>query len=299
MKARIEEKKHIFTLPYKGVRIKLLGDLQYCSSLQRENLTLLEGELTKEKIDYLCIPGDLIDSTNFLYDNRPKTEELLLWLENISKAKQVFICLGNHDLSKMTPSGWTYDFNENFWKEVSAIPNIHVSHFNPHYEDENIYMFMLELNYDYYYNNKVEDKEMLISQLKAYRRLITDIDQSKLKIMLIHSPVHITNPEVLSLVNEFDFIFAGHMHNGVVPPAIDKIIPGNRGIIAPNKELFPDNARGIKTIKIGDKEVRIIITGGITKLAECAGALSKINNIFFPMSIDDIEIKAKTLTFHK
>ena len=51
----------------------------------------------------------------------------------------------------------------------------------------------------------------------------------------------------------------GHTHGGMIP----SFIPGNFGIIAPSKKLFPKNVRGIK--KIGDTTV--IIGSGITKLS--------------------------------
>lgn len=72
----------------------------------------------------------------------------------------------------------------------------------------------------------------------------------------------------------------------------DDKIKGNVGIIAPNKSLFPDNARGTKDINVGDKDIHLIINGGITKLSECTNILGKFNGIY-KMNIDEIKINSK------
>lgn len=102
------------------------------------------------------------------------------------------------------------------------------------------------------------------------------------------------DPKVISYIKEFDFVFCGHMHNGMVFPIVDDLISNNKGIIAPNKTLFPDNARGTKTITVNGHQIHLIINGGITKLQESAGFLGNFNG-FYPMSIDKVDVNVRSL----
>ena len=90
------------------------------------------------------------------------------------------------------------------------------------------------------------------------------------------------------------------MHNWLVHPFVSKIIPKNRGIISPNKKLFPLHARGVETIEIDNKKITLIVTGGIVKIQECASPLNLLN-YFFPMQMDEIVIDSvqKLLYKHK
>ena len=62
---------------------------------------------------------------------------------------------------------------------------------------------------------------------------------------------------------------------------LSKFFKKNQGIIAPNKRMFPEIARGKIEKNIFNKKITIIITSGITKLGEkSASILSKLNFIY-------------------
>ena len=107
---------------------------------------------------------------------------------------------------------------------------------------------------------------------------------------MVHSPERMTHPLVLDYIKEFDFIIAGHMHNGLIPPFLTNVLPGTRGLISPFKVPFVKHARGVETIKIEDKEIKMIVTGGITKLQDCAPFGLDILNHFYSMQMDEIII---------
>ena len=145
---------------------------------------------------------------------------------------------------------------------------------------------------DFLHNDeKKENKDYLLNFLDENLNYLDNLDNSKVKVLVCHSPIYMSDKDVMDRVKEYDFIFSGHMHNGMIPYPFDKI-KVNTGIIAPNKSLFPDNARGTKDINVGDKDIHLIINGGITKLSECTNVLSKFNNIY-KMNIDEIEINSK------
>ena len=289
----VELKKHIYEYENvkKDIKIDMFGDLHECESFKDKKLDIIKENIDKSNPDYIIIAGDLLDSTNFLYKNNEKRTRLIKWLESLAKDYKTFIDLGSHDYSYFKENHWIKDFNTAFWNDIASISNIYVSNSQSYYEDNNIIIFQYDPDFKYYYNEKKkEDKNTIINDLKKQKDLLTNLKADKIKVFVSHSPIHMTNREILENIKEFDFITSGHMHNGILPPIIDKIIPGNRGIIAPNKSLFPDNSRNIKNIKIGNKEIHLIINGGISKLNENTGILQKFN-IFFPMAIDEINIK--------
>ena len=84
----------------------------------------------------------------------------------------------------------------------------------------------------------------------------------------------------------FDYFITGHMHNGCIPPIINEIIKGNKGIISPTKKLFPKNTRNtITTI-----EDKLLVNGPITTFHERTKIL-QIFNIFYPINMSILEFK--------
>lgn len=130
---------------------------------------------------------------------------------------------------------------------------------------------------------------MLIEILEENKNLY--LEDSKIKILMIHSPRLIVDKDILNYVKKFDIILCGHMHNGMMLPILDHLFRNsNKGIISPDRKLFPDNTRGIKEIEIDGKKIYLVITGGITKLGETTGFLSKFNSLY-PMSVNHIYVK--------
>ena len=99
--------------------------------------------------------------------------------------------------------------------------------------------------------------------------------KKKTKIMLVHSPVHITNEAVKEKLKEFDFIFAGHMHNGVVPPLLNEVWRGHSGILTPSKHLFTNH-----NTRTGLYDNQLIVLGAVTTIQKGAGALHVFNRAF-------------------
>lgn len=275
----------------KPIHIKILGDLHHYDSFDNIKLEKIAEELQQTPTDYVCIAGDLIDSTKYLYTNSEKKEKLLEWLRKICSQYKTFLTFGNHDFTFYQGLKRTKDENKEFFQELASIPGLHVSHYQPYYEDDSVIIYQLELNYDYYYHdNGFENVDVLIEVLEEQKEQMQNLDKEKIKILMVHSPQRMTNPKVLEYVKEFDFIISGHMHNGLVPTFLTNLLPGTRGLISPYKKPFAKHARGVETIHIGDKEIKMIITGGITKLQNCAPFRLRKLNHFYPMQMDEIII---------
>ena len=84
----------------------------------------------------------------------------------------------------------------------------------------------------------------------------------------------------------FDLIFSGHMHNGMMLPFMERLFKGNWGIIDPNKKLFPKYCRNTLDINSNNN---LVISGGITKLSKSAKKFKRLNFVF-PMEITIVNI---------
>ena len=82
--------------------------------------------------------------------------------------------------------------------------------------------------------------------------------KGKYNILLCHSPIDICTKEYLENSN-IDLVLCGHMHGGVLPNFLRKVVK-NGGIITPERKPFPKNCYGY--IKVCNTEV--IISSGIT-----------------------------------
>ena len=210
----IDIKKYYYDMGNEDINMMLFGDLHYSDKFNDKKLDLIYNKLKNS--EYIFIAGDLLDSTDVV-NNIDKRDKLIKFLEKVSKKSKVFITLGNHDLAIRNKHKKIKDDNNEFWLEVSKIDGIYLSRYNNYYEDDKIIVYLLEQDYDYYYKNKHESRELLLDRIKEDKILFNNIDSNKIKIVLCHSPINISNKDVSNELENFNFIFCGHMHNGMMP----------------------------------------------------------------------------------
>ena len=85
----------------------------------------------------------------------------------------------------------------------------------------------------------------------------------------------------------------------MVPKILDKFFKPNEGIIAPNKKIFPDVARGKIERYVGNKKMTVIITSGITKLSEHSAKILSKFNFVYNIDINKIIITNKKGIYHE
>ena len=268
----------------KEIVILHTADIHYSLKTSKKDLEKLYQIIKMECPNYLMITGDLVDEAE-ITRNYDKIKDLVSVLSEIAKITKVLISIGNHDV--------LCNNDYSFFKKLNDLYNIYVLD-NRCYEDEFIYVAGFTLPMDYYYNiNKSENEEILINYLDSRIDLIKNLPVNKPKVALIHSPIRLTNQDVLKRLNCYDLILSGHTHNGMVPDYLEFLFKDNMGIIAPNKQLFPDIAKGKIVRNIGKRELTIIINGGYTKLSNKSGNILSNLNFVYNKSVNKVLIKKK------
>ncbi len=278
------------------VDVKVVSDIHYSPSFDYSKLSTILDVLNATPTNYVCIPGDLLDSTDVL-NNYELRIKLLDWLNYLANQYQTFLTLGSHDIAYRQDNKWNLDYPVSFLEDVKDM-GINLGYFTPYYEDDNLIVYQLDLPLSYYYsNNGDENVNILISTLENIKEDLVNLNNKKLKIFICHSPLFLTNEKVLEYLQEFDLLISGHMHNGMLCPFIPSLnhILGNYGLISPNKKLFPDNAKGIKEINVNNHNLYLIVSGGITKIQDCAPKILRWGNGAFAMQMDDILVNGPTL----
>lgn len=257
-----------------------IGDIHYNETTSAKKLEYIKYAIEDAHPDYIFITGDLLDRPK-ITKNKEKIKLLVSWLNSLGNIAKVFISLGNHDI--------ILEEDYKFFNKLNDINNIYVLN-NQSYEDENVFISGFTLPTNYYYNiEKHEDEDALLETLQNNFNLVTNLPKKKYKVALIHSPILLSEKKVVEKSKEYDLVLSGHMHNGLIPRILDKIIKNNYGLISPDKRLFAKNTRG----KIKTKYYTIIITGGITKLSPSSTKiLSKLNELY-PISINKITVKGE------
>ena len=223
--------------------IVLISDIHYSNKKDINRLNIILDSIKEIKPNYICIPGDII--------NKSKVDDekfILDWFNKLSNICKVIISIGNHEFYISKYKG-IYGLNKVFFNKISKIDNIYLLD-NKNILIDNINFIGITLPMEYY-------KEKY--NLNSFNKYIDNIKTKEgyYNILLCHSPINISNKEVLKN-REIDLVLCGHMHGGVVPRVLRPIFK-TRGLISPNKRLFPKNAYGY--IKIYN--TCIIITSGI------------------------------------
>lgn len=237
-------------------RIVLLTDIHYNNKKEKVYLDKVLAVLKKMEYDYLCISGDLLDRS------RVGDEELLLdWLKELAKLSKVIISIGNHELTNDRKEH-TYDFDDSLYRKINRLKNIRVLD-NKDYVDGSIRFIGVTLPVDFYYKYRENNNYFMRFVNNKFPAEYKD----KYNILLCHSPKSITDIktfEATKLLGNIQLVLCGHMHAGVTPYFMRRILNG-RGLIGPFKQLFPKNAYGHLSLKKTD----IIISSGITTASNC------------------------------
>lgn len=229
--------------------IVLISDIHYYSKKDIKHLNKVLDKIKKISPNYICISGDIIDKSK-VFD----LELLINWLRKLSTICKVIIVLGNHEFY-IDKKNNIYELSKDYIDSVKKINNLYLLN-NENIIFDNINFIGLTLPIEHY-TNKQESKEDFTKYIKNIKT-----NKNCYNILLCHSPVNICNEKILSKIN-IDLALCGHMHGGLIPQGL-RFIFKQRGLLSPQKKLFPNNVYG----KIVYNNKNIIITSGIKVLSE-------------------------------
>ena len=230
-------------------KIVLISDIHYNSKKDIKHLNKILSNIKKINPDYICIPGDVTDKSNIL-----DLDLLIDWFKKLSLITTVIVSLGNHEF-RINKKRNLYGLNQEYITKMNSIKNLYLLD-NKNKIIDNINFIGLTLPIKYY-----KEDSCFVNEYKEYLKNIKS-NNKYYNILLCHSPIDIIKKEILKDVN-VDLILCGHMHGGIVPNLLKPIMK-KRGLISPEKKLFPKDVYG--HIKRLNKH--IIISNGISVLPE-------------------------------
>ena len=259
------------------IKVLLLSDIHFSKKVKNKKLDMITKYINRIKPNYILISGDIVDSVDII-NNLIEKERLVNWIKNISSNRKVIISLGNHELYKNKYNDSRYIWEENydlsFFESLNNFDNIYVLN-NNKYEDEYIYVVGITNSFTYYIDEK-NNYDIFMNELYNVESICKNLDNNKIKFVLIHTPLFLCNKEVVDFLSEFDYFVSGHMHNGCVPPILYEIWKSDRGIVSPGFSFFNHNERNI----LKYKKDKLIVNGAVTTFHECAGIFEKFNFLF-------------------
>lgn len=255
-------------------KIVVISDIHYYNKKNINNLNKVLQKIQLIKPDFICIPGDLTDEAK-IYDE----DFLLDWLSELGSICKVIISVGNHELivtKQHIPS-----INKDLIMKIKKIKNV-IYLDNEIYNCEKITFIGLTLPVDYYYNYN-EDQEYFINFVNDHFDMIDD----NYNLLLCHSPICIAKKSIidkLKIGNKLNLVLSGHMHGGVTPNFLKKLLKG-KGIMSPRRIFFENNCYGCKKTN----QIHYVISSGVTVLSHMNKF--RLFNEFFSSEITVINLK--------
>lgn len=247
-----------------NTKICHISDIHYSENYNNKRFNIIVDNIKNINPNYVCITGDIIDSSNCKHLN-----PLYDFITQLGQISKVIIILGNHDINYIENNNNVYYINEEYIKKISNIDNVVLLR-NTIYIDNDISFCGLELSYEQHMGNEEINYESINNKLKTVN--------NKFNIVLMHNPEVFLNGDYNTA--NIDLILCGHTHGGLLPD----FIPGHFGIISPNKKLFAKNMRGMYNIN----KTKLIISSAIMKLSKRSNLM--LFNDIYSMNINIIEV---------
>lgn len=254
------------------------------------NIKALDKIITYIKnihIDYILIPGDVVDILNL--DNE---KEFLNKIIELTKYASTYICLGNHDkyLGKRKLCEIDEFKKQPFYKTLSNIPNLTLFINNyEHIELEDLSVSAIVFDNSYYrHKEKIDEFNNFIKKIDN-----NNLDSNKFNILLVHSPNKIIqNKNIIDyskIINKTNLIVCGHNHGGLTPTWMQDLFNNHTGLFGPYTAFIQRNAYGIWS----NDNKNLLVSNGVTKLADSSSFkfLHKLANSILIPEIDIIYLK--------
>lgn len=198
----------------------------------------------------ICFAGDLANEAS-VFEDKYVRKALVDFFYSLSFIATVYIVRGNHDCLTNVDGKWKSFNSDSFFESLNNISNVHTL-FNESLSTNipNVSISGQDIGNDtyQYYHFYYESMEAYFYYVSPYIvDLERNVDVNDFNILTIHSPINAFIREF----SNFSLVVSGHMHNGALPNCLDKLLPGNFGLIYPRDKikLFPRLARGMVSLE--------------------------------------------------
>ena len=171
-----------------NTNIVLISDIHYYNKKDIKRLNKVYDNINKIKPNFICIPGDILDSAKI-----SDIDLFISWLTKLSYISKIIITLGNHEYY-VSKKESIFKLNEEHINKLSNINNVYLLR-NNNIIIDNINFIGLELPIDYYmkYGESIESFNDNIKNIKGNKKYYN--------ILLCHSPVCVCNKDIINKLN--------------------------------------------------------------------------------------------------
>ena len=268
-------------------KLVLLSDLHINNQKMIKKLKYIKDIIQNINPNYLCILGDIVDNPEILVNDN-MIQFIYQFIKDLTLHTPTFLVKGNHDFITYNDKRYQPIYHEPFWQMLNQLDTVHVLNHNNIVDNDILFTGYFQ-DFSYYYNNNKhhENSEQMLRSLTQYKDIIRKHDNT-FNIFLTHSPIAFNNQKIIDLLESYDLILCGHMHDGCIPFGLGN---GTRGLISPDKKLFPKKARGSSILTTStSKEIELIICGGIVKIQNSAHKFLQPLNHLCPMQINTLTL---------
>lgn len=218
-------------------------------------LELFAEVVKRENLHYIFFAGDLLENLNVLDDTNLR-QKLCEFLKNLGEILPMIMVLGNHDQSTYRGKAAFLDLDKynQLRQALRKVPNLYLlGDDEPIFDDGKIRVLGVDLPPEaYHFANYSSNQAAEVAFQEKMLRLFPQLKAvpEREYYILLHSVRFLRSVEIDPDV----VVLSGHMHSGLVPPGLDKVLKFNtRGLVGPgfqkkpgrkpHYEWFPWNAR--------------------------------------------------------
>ena len=227
-----EEKRIIGSYYYqkqKASSILVTADIHYHPHVNKELYKLLISHCQKVKPDYIVMPGDQIETINFI-DNPKEKYFFESFLKEMADVAPLIIIPGNHEMGNFDVDKCiirNYSDNKKsiqYFESLNRFPNIYFLN-NEQIKIKNMMFLGFSPRLETYLRRGNERiNEMFIEDyLKSGLKVL----KGDYNLLLTHNPLLLNESLVTSSIHDFsliDLTISGHLHDGYLPKKLDKIV---------------------------------------------------------------------------
>ena len=219
----------------KEIEMLVASDIHYHPRVDKEIFKLLVKYCRETSPDFIVIPGDILETINFIDDLEEKKffERII---EELAEISPVIIVPGNHEVGTFDidkASNRSYIENTkalNYLSSLSRIKNVYFLN-NEQTSIKGVTFLGFSPRLATYL--KKGDKRTNEMFMEDYLRSGLKMAEADYNILVTHSPIILSEPEVVKNVDDFnyltDLVISGHLHDGYLPKGLDKFL-GNTSV---------------------------------------------------------------------